>query len=109
MQPTNQAGESVSASLWLKEFRPRRWLRQGDLQTLAANFLPRALQLPAPENNLVEVEPATHSRVLCHCNWQPQPIRAECMTLLLVHGLEGSSQSQYMLGNAAKHGARDGM
>ncbi len=102
MQPTNQAGESVSAPVWLKEFRPRRWLRQGDLQTLAANFLPRALQLPVPENALVEVESATHSRVLCHCNWQPQSIRAECMTLLLVHGLEGSSQSQYMLGNAAK-------
>jgi len=87
---------------WLTEFRPRRGLRSGDLQTLLANFLPRHVELPAPENVIVEVDPETQSRVLCHCNWQPQPVRGERMTLLLLHGLEGSSQSQYMLGNADK-------
>ena len=102
MQPSYPTGESVSDPAWLKEFRPRRWLRQGDLQTLAANFLPRALQLPVAENAIVEVDATTHSRVLCHCNWQPEPVRSRRMTLLVVHGLEGSSQSQYMLGNAAK-------
>ena len=73
-----------------------------DAQTLLANFLPRKAQLPAAENVLVEVDPATGSRVLCHCNWQPEEVRGARMTLLLLHGLEGSSQSQYMLGNADK-------
>ncbi|MES2220555.1 MAG: alpha/beta fold hydrolase, partial [Acidobacteriota bacterium] len=87
---------------WLTEFRPRRGMRNGDLQTLLANFLPRRVELPVPESTIVEVDPETQSRVRCHCHWQPEEVRSERMTLLLVHGLEGSSQSQYMLGNADK-------
>ena len=100
--PFHSTGKSGDTPAWLQQFRPRRGLRQTDLQTLAANFLPRRLQLPAPESIVVEVDPVTGSRVLCHCHWQPQPMRGDRMTLLLVHGLEGSSQSQYMLGNAGK-------
>ena len=101
-QPNSLTGERLQSPTWLKEFVPRRGMRNGDVQTLAANFTPRRVQLPASESIVVEVDPATHSRVLCHCNWQPEEIRSNCMTLLLVHGLEGSSQSQYMLGNADK-------
>jgi len=77
-------------------------MRNPDVQTLLANFLPRRVQLPAPESVLVEVDSASGSRVLCHCNWQPEEVRGARMTMLLLHGLEGSSQSQYMLGNSAK-------
>ncbi|MHB1937000.1 MAG: YheT family hydrolase [Acidobacteriaceae bacterium] len=100
--PSNRMSERGDVPIWLTEFRPRRGASNADLQTLFANFLPRRVQLPAPEDTLVEVDPDTQSRVLCHCNWQPEPIRSERMTLLLLHGLEGSSQSQYMLGNADK-------
>ncbi len=100
--PSDRTIERANAPAWLTEFQPRRGVRNGDLQTLFANFLPRRIQLPAPESTLVEVDAPTQSRVLCHCNWQPEPIRGACMTLLLLHGLEGSSQSQYMLGNADK-------
>lgn len=102
MEPSHPTGKCWEPPVWLKEFRPRRRMHNGDLQTLLANFLPRSVELPAAESTLVEVDAATQSRVLCHCNWQPEPIRAGCMTLLLVHGLEGSSQSQYMRGNAHK-------
>jgi hypothetical protein len=98
----NRTDQSEQASPWLTAFRPRRGMRNGDLQTLLANFLPRHLDLPTPESTVVAVDPATQSRVLCHCNWQPEPVRGERMTLLLLHGLEGSSQSQYMRGNADK-------
>ncbi|MGA7887586.1 MAG: alpha/beta fold hydrolase [Acidobacteriaceae bacterium] len=91
---------------WLTEFVPRRWLRSGDLQTLAGNFLPRRLRLPEPESLLVEVEGPVagygSSRVLCHCHWQPREVRRERLTLILVHGLEGSSSSQYIVGNTAR-------
>ncbi len=40
------------------------------------------------------------SRVLCHCHWQDHP--ADAVTVVLVHGLEGSSHSQYVVGNANK-------
>ena len=87
-------------------FHPRRWLTNGHLQTIAGNFLPRSHQLPAPETELVEVVPPhgvqIGTQILCECHWQPVSERAGCLTVLVLHGLEGSSRSQYVLGNAAK-------
>ena len=50
----------------------------------------------------VEVDPVDGSRVLCHCHWQPEPVRAGKLTVVLVHGLEGSSDSRYIHGIAAR-------
>ncbi len=84
---------------WQTEaFVPRRGLRGGHLQTLASFFLSRRIPLPPAEERLIEVEPGV--KVLCHCHWQPD--RKNALTILIIHGLEGSSDSQYMLGIAAK-------
>ena len=77
---------------------PRRGLRSGHAQTIAAFWLPRRCALPPPEERLFRVDDGVH--VLCHCHWQQERTRA--LTLLVVHGLEGSSESQYMLGTASK-------
>ena len=79
-------------------FVPRRGLRGGHLQTLAGNFLKRENRLPAPEERLFQVEPEV--QVLCHCHWQPE--RKRTVTLMIVHGLEGSSDSQYVVGTGNK-------
>jgi predicted alpha/beta-fold hydrolase len=81
-----------------REFVPRRGLRGGHVQTLASFFLPRRINPPPAEKRLIEVEPG--EQVLCHCHWQQD--RKNALTLIIVHGLEGSSESQYMLGIAAK-------
>jgi predicted alpha/beta-fold hydrolase len=86
------------------EFRPRIRLRGGHVQTLAAFFLSRRIHLPAAEQRLIEVEPGIP--VLCHCHWQKE--RSSALTLIVVHGLEGSSESQYMLG-IARNGLAAGM
>jgi uncharacterized protein len=108
---TSGAGDSVQAAVAASLFQsqpfvPRRFLRNGHLQTIAGNFLSRADLLPAPTPELVEVSPASDSqistRVLCHCHWQPPDVRRERPTAILVHGLEGSSDSQYIVGNANK-------
>ena len=55
---------------------------------------------------LVETVPAhgnqISTQVLCECHWQPPSVRPERPTVLILHGLEGSSRSQYVLGNASK-------
>jgi len=53
------------------------------------------------EDEAVEVDPATGSRVRCVCHWQPETVRPDRLTILLVHGLEGSSESQYIGGITA--------
>ena len=93
-------------------FRPRRFLRNGHLQTIMGNYLPRVDRLPAAVSQLVEVAAAADgqiaSQVLCHCHFQPAEVRAERPTALIVHGLEGSSDSQYVVGNANKLWAAGG-
>jgi hypothetical protein len=81
-------------------------LNNGHLQTIAGNYLARINRLPSSEEQLVEVSPATAnqiaSQVLCHCHWQPEAVRATRPTAIIVHGLEGSSNSQYVVGNSNK-------
>jgi predicted alpha/beta-fold hydrolase len=83
-------------------FEPRRGLRNGHLQTIVGNFFPRPPFKCDSTSETVEVDPTNGSRVLCHCDWQAQPVRAERLTVLLVHGLEGSSDSRYIKGIAAR-------
>jgi len=94
--------ESVQAKP--PKFVPRHWLRGGHVQTIASFFLPRRLSVPPGEARLIEIEPGV--KVLCHCHWQPD--RENAMTVIVVHGLEGSSDSEYILGLAVK-GAALGM
>ena len=79
-------------------FVPLCWLRNSHLQTLATALPRRFPPLPKAERRRVEVKP--DSRLLLECNWQRD--RRCSPTLLLLHGLEGSARSHYMLGTAEK-------
>jgi predicted alpha/beta-fold hydrolase len=79
-------------------FAPRRLLRGGHAQTIAGNFLRRQNLLPAPEERLFDVEPGI--QVLCHCHWRAE--RTSAITVIVVHGLEGSVESGYMIGTGSK-------
>lgn len=79
-------------------FVPKRLLRGGHAQTMAAALLPRRNSLPPPQARLFRV--AEDVQVLCHCHWQAA--RREAATLVVLHGLEGSSAAQYVVGAAGK-------
>lgn len=75
------------------------------MQTIASFLLPRKIHLPPAEDRLVEV--ATGIKARCWCYWQGED-RTKALTAIVVHGLEGSSDSQYMMG-VARNGLAAGM
>ncbi len=83
----------------MQEFKPPLLLRNPHLMTIASAFWHRRYAHLSPSApRLFETEPGTRVRADCH--WQQSA--AEHATLLLLHGLEGSSDSGYILGTADK-------
>jgi predicted alpha/beta-fold hydrolase len=85
-------------------FYPRRRLRGGHLQTIAGNFMRRTNLLPPAEMRRFRTEDQTE--IVCACHWQPDAKRHSAMTLIIVHGLEGSIDSNYVIGTGSKAWAR---
>ena len=67
--------------------------------TIAAVYWPRRFTLPKAEERLFRV--AEDSQLLGHCHWQ-EGKAPNVPVIAIVHGLEGSSQSNYVLGIAEK-------
>ncbi len=87
----------------MREYRPHPWLRGGHRMTLAAWARRRSFPgLPPAEARLFRIDGVT--QVLAHCHWQPD--RTARPTLVIHHGLEGSSDAHYVRGIAAKAFAR---
>jgi predicted alpha/beta-fold hydrolase len=79
------------------EYRPL--FTSGHWQTLYAWRRRRQFpNLPPPVARYFDV--ASDARVLAHCHWQRSP--ATCPTMLLLHGLEGSSLAHYIRGISDK-------
>jgi predicted alpha/beta-fold hydrolase len=56
-ETSDLVAETVSNLAQVEEFLPRRFLRNGHLQTLIGNFKPRQYVLTEAEARLVEVDP----------------------------------------------------
>lgn len=81
-------------------FSPHPFFRGGHAQTLAAYAWPRRFRLRTPRDDkrLFQVTPDT--QVLAYCRWQPNP--SDHPTIVIWHGIEGSSEAVYMLATARK-------
>lgn len=73
------------------------------MQTLAGSFLRRSFRLPEGEERLFQVDAETQLKGICH--WQPGRAK-DLPVIVIVHGLEGSSDSNYCRGIADKAWAR---
>lgn len=102
-QPLVPKLAEIARAFSAKPFRAHKLLRGGHAQTLAAAFRVTRLKLLREEHGPYEsrlVEVDEDARVLLKCRWQQE--RREAPTLLLLHGLEGSSESLYVLGTSQK-------
>src|SRR2546421_6127422 len=91
--------EQLTQKLKSQDFVPHRVFQRGDTQTLAAYLWPlRPRDRTGNEERLFQVEP--DSQVLARCRWQAD--RAEHPTLVMWHGMEGSTASAYMVSTAEK-------
>ena len=93
--------EQVNRDFKTRPFVPHRIFKQGDAQTIAVHLWPgrvSARENTRDEARLFQVEPG--SQVLAYCRWQAN--RHEHATLVMWHGMEGSTASAYMLTTAGK-------
>lgn len=67
--------------------------------TIGSAFWPRNFHLEKAEDRLFQVDP--WSKLLGHCHWQPGKGK-DVPVIVIVHGLEGSSDSNYVKGIAEK-------
>jgi predicted alpha/beta-fold hydrolase len=89
----------VSTAFANTPFKPHPVFTGGHAQTLASYAWPRRFRLQSQDQErLFEIE--AEVKVLAHCRWQSNP--TEHPTIVLWHGIEGSTSSVYMLAIALK-------
>ncbi len=88
-----------------QEFRPPLWLRNAHLQTVYASHKPRRWDYGWRSAEPVKISIGDEGELLGEMSWQPGPSAAS-PALFLLHGLEGSVNSGYMIGIGRKAYAR---
>jgi predicted alpha/beta-fold hydrolase len=83
-----------------KPFIPHPAFKNPHAQTIVSSLLPRRTPRLNRQSEPRFFDVGPQVRVLAHCSWQRD--RASHPTLLILHGLEGSTESPYMLGIAEK-------
>ncbi len=93
--------KKIAPIITSKPFRPLRPFTNNHAQTILGYFYPRRYKLRLhlkDETHLFEIE--KDIRLLAHCRWQKDKLNSP--TVVLVHGLEGSTLSVYMISTAEK-------
>ena len=91
----------VRKAIEVEPFQPLRAFKGGHAQTLVAYAWPRPYRfqpVPADEERLIEIE--QNVKVLAQCRWQSE--RRKHATVVIWHGMEGSTSSIYMIATADK-------
>lgn len=81
-------------------FQPHRLFKNGHAQTIAAYAWPRRFRFASERDQERLFEVAAGVKVLAHCRWQMDA--KACPTIIVWHGIEGSTSSNYMQATAEK-------
>ena len=101
---TEGSGAAPAAGLHfpsVPSFQPARWLRNRHLQTIVAAQRPRRFGYGWTSWEPETIELGRDGCIVGEASWQPGP-RAASPALFLLHGLEGSAQSHYLVGMSKK-------
>jgi predicted alpha/beta-fold hydrolase len=82
-------------------FCPPPWFRNPHAQTLIPGRLPRLLSFGWNAWEPIEIDIGKDGRLTAEASWQPGN-KADFPALILLHGLEGSARSHYMIGMSKK-------
>jgi len=88
--------EQLNPTAHFPPYSPPRWLRNGHVNTIYSFLRPRPIELPEAEPHWVNVAEGVDVLLKLHRQAGPAPV------LILIHGLEGSSEAGYMMTTAAK-------
>jgi len=92
--------ERILEHLSRTPFVPPSKLRNAHAQTIAGTIIPRRFKAVVENSEPRYFDTAPGVKVLAQCSWQKE--RRQRPTLVLLHGMEGSTESRYMLGTAEK-------
>ncbi|HXG91982.1 MAG TPA: alpha/beta fold hydrolase [Blastocatellia bacterium] len=92
--------EKLIEQLSRTPFIPHPAMRNPHAQTIMALLIPRRFKRVNEHSEPRLFDTAPGVKVLAHCSWQQN--REQKPTLVIAHGMEGSTQSRYMLGTAEK-------
>lgn len=90
----------VASAFARHPFHPHSLFQNGHAQTLAAFAWPRRRRFRSVDDEERFFQVAPDVQLLAHCRWQSNP--REHLTVVIWHGIEGSSASTYMLSTAHK-------
>lgn len=82
-------------------FHPPRWMRNAHFQTIIASRKPRRWRYGWRAWETFEIDLGKDGKLLAEVSWQPG-MRERSPALFLMHGLEGSAQSHYLIGISKK-------
>ena len=82
-------------------FSPPGWMRNAHFQTLVASRKPRRWDFGWEAWEPLEIDLGPEGKVLAEASWQPGRLTDHPVVFLL-HGLEGSARSHYMIGMSRK-------
>ncbi len=86
-------------------FDPPAWLRNSHVQTLVAARKPRRMRYGWTGFEPLMIDLGADGKLLAEASWQPGR-REDSPVLFLMHGLEGSARSNYLIGMSRKAYAR---
>lgn len=92
--------QKILATMLKHQFKPRSGLSNRHVMTMAGHFISR--NFPGVEKISQErlFQVTSEAQMLTHCGWQAE--KEKKPLVIVVHGLEGSSDSKYAAGTALK-------